>query len=60
MDTGTLYSIVTVIAFATFIAIIVWAWSGSRKARFEEDALLPFDEDEPARDTRRTRERGDG
>lgn len=37
---------VTVIAFATFVGIIGWAYSPSRKSRFEDDARLPFDEDE--------------
>ena len=28
----------------TFIAIVVWAWSGKRKQDFDEAANLPFDE----------------
>ncbi len=28
-----------------FIGIVVWAWSGKNKARFDAAARLPFDED---------------
>ena len=39
-------SAVTVISMATFIGIVIWAYSSSRKADFEEAAQLPFaDED---------------
>jgi len=36
----------TLAAFAAFIGIVGWAYSPSRKARFERDAQLPFDGDE--------------
>ena len=29
----------------TFIGIVVWAWSGRNKQRFEEAAQLPFEQD---------------
>ncbi len=39
-------SAVTVISMATFIGIVIWAYSASRKTDFEEAARLPFaDED---------------
>lgn len=45
MDTNNLIgSVVTVVFFITFIGIVWWAYGGSRKARFEEDALIPFEE----------------
>lgn len=34
----------TLIAFATFLAIVGWAWSASRRAGFDEAAALPFDD----------------
>ncbi len=34
----------TVIAFITFIGIVVWAWSGKRKKDFSDAANLIFDE----------------
>ena len=46
MDINILRSIVTVVAFAVFIGIVVWAYSGRSKAAFDQAARLPFDEDE--------------
>ncbi len=46
MDINDMRSIVTVLAFATFIGIVLWAYSGRRRAAFEEAASLPFTEDE--------------
>ena len=37
---------ITVIAFLTFLGIVGWAYTPSRKSRFERDAQLPFDGDE--------------
>jgi cytochrome c oxidase cbb3-type subunit 4 len=46
MDINTLRSIVTVLAFAAFIAIVLWAYSDRSKAAFDQAALLPFDEED--------------
>ena len=46
MDVNTLRIAITVIAFLSFLAIVAWAWSGARRSRFAEAALLPFDEGE--------------
>ncbi|PWB39278.1 MAG: CcoQ/FixQ family Cbb3-type cytochrome c oxidase assembly chaperone [Rhodocyclales bacterium] len=46
MDINDMRSIVTVLAFATFIGIVLWAYSGRRRAAFDEAANLPFNEDE--------------
>jgi cytochrome c oxidase cbb3-type subunit 4 len=46
MDINTLRSVITVLAFAAFIGIVIWAYSGKNKAAFDEAARLPFDEDE--------------
>lgn len=35
----------TVIAFALFIGIVLWAWSGRRRQSFDEAARLPLDDD---------------
>jgi cbb3-type cytochrome oxidase subunit 3 len=46
-------SVTTVVAFATFAAIVVWAWSARRKAAFDAAARAPFalpDDEQPARD----------
>ena len=45
MDINTLRSIITVVAFAVFIAICLWAYSDRSKAAFEQAARLPFDEE---------------
>jgi cytochrome c oxidase cbb3-type subunit 4 len=46
MDINVLRSIVTVLAFAAFIAIVLWAYSDRSKAAFDEAARLPFDEED--------------
>lgn len=46
MDINTLRSIVTVVAFVAFIAIVLWAYSDRSKAAFEQAARLPFDEED--------------
>jgi cytochrome c oxidase cbb3-type subunit 4 len=46
MDINDLRSLVTVLAFVSFAGIVVWAWSGRRRAAFDEAANLPFTEDE--------------
>jgi cytochrome c oxidase cbb3-type subunit 4 len=46
MDIDLARSLVTVAAFATFLAIVWWAYAPARAQRFERDALLPFDEAE--------------
>lgn len=43
MDLNLLRSGVTVLAFASFVALVVWAWSRARRAGFDEAAHLPFD-----------------
>ncbi len=46
MDINTLRSIMTVLAFAAFVGIVMWAWSGRAKRGFDAAAALPFTEDE--------------
>ncbi len=35
-------SLFTLLSFATFVGIVIWAWSGKRRQDFEEAASLPF------------------
>lgn len=49
MDINTLRTLVTVLAFVTFVGIVLWAYSGRARRRFEEAARLPFEEDEARR-----------
>ncbi|MBV1916055.1 MAG: cbb3-type cytochrome c oxidase subunit 3 [Pseudomonadales bacterium] len=46
MNTIELQSLSTVLAFVSFVAVCYWAYSSKRKGRFDEDAFLPFDDDE--------------
>lgn len=41
-DINLLRSIMTLVAFASFIGIVWWAYAPARKQRFERDAELPF------------------
>lgn len=45
MDYGTIGSIFTVTVFVSFIGIVLWAYSGRNKARFDEAANLVFDDE---------------
>lgn len=46
MDLIDLRSLFTVLAFASFIGIVAWAWSGRRTADFAEAARMPLDDDD--------------
>ncbi len=45
MELTTLRSLITLISFLVFIGIVVWAWSGRNRARFDEASRLPFSDD---------------
>lgn len=44
-DVNTLRSLATVLSFATFVGIIVWAYSRKNSDDFEQAAQLPFEQD---------------
>lgn len=46
MDPGMLRGIGDLVLMGAFVALCVWAYSPAQRARFEEDARLPF-RDEP-------------
>jgi cytochrome c oxidase cbb3-type subunit 4 len=46
MDLDTLRSVITVLSFATFIGIVLWAYSGRRKTGFDQAARSVFQEDD--------------
>lgn len=46
MDINDFRAINTVLGFLCFIGIVIWAYSGSPKRRFEEAANLPFEDDD--------------
>ena len=42
-----LQSLWSIVVLVTFIGIVLWAYSGKRKAAFDEAARLPFDDEPP-------------
>ncbi len=49
MDVNDLRSLTTLLMFAVFVGIVVWALAGKRKTQFDEAAQLPFAEPDDAR-----------
>jgi cytochrome c oxidase cbb3-type subunit 4 len=48
MDINDLRTLITSFSFLVFIGIVVWAYSGHQRARFDEAANLPFADDDLA------------
>lgn len=46
MDMGTVRGLIALITMGTFLGICWWAYRGKNRARFEEDGLMPFADDE--------------
>lgn len=51
MDINTLRGISTILVFIAFTGIILWAYSGKRRKRFDDAANLPFADDDIAQRT---------
>jgi len=49
MDIGLFRSIMTVVLFAAFIGIVLWAWSSKRRGDFEAASRLAVDDDDAGR-----------
>ena len=47
MDINDLRGLSTLFLMVSFIGLCVWAYSGKRKAQFDEAANLPFADEEP-------------
>ncbi len=45
LGTGLAGAVGTVLAMTAFLAVVVWAWSGRRKADFDAAAQLPLEDD---------------
>ena len=45
MDIGTFRGVVTAVLLALFVWLVIWAYSKSRRASFEEAARIPLEED---------------
>jgi cytochrome c oxidase cbb3-type subunit 4 len=48
MDMTVIRSIMTVVAFVTFLGIVVWAYSGKRKQAFDAAARMAIDDNDEA------------
>ncbi len=53
MDFTLIQSLWSIVILVTFIGIVLWAYSGKRKAAFDEAARLPFEDEEAPRDARK-------
>jgi cytochrome c oxidase cbb3-type subunit 4 len=42
MDMNLLRGLITAVSLACFVGIAIWAYAPRNKARFDEDARLPF------------------
>lgn len=51
MDAGTVGAISTVLVTIAFFGVCFWAFSPKLKKRFEEDAKLPFADEEQQKPT---------
>ena len=45
MSMELFHSIWTVVVMVIFVGIVIWAYSGKRKERFDEAARLPLEDD---------------
>jgi len=59
MDLNDIRSWYTVVLFAVFIGIVLWAWSGKSKRRFNEASQLPFNEIEHPLGSNEENKKGD-
>ncbi len=51
IDMGEIRGVITIITMVCFFGIFWWAYRRGNRARFEEDALIPFlDDDRAARE----------
>jgi len=48
MDMGDVRGVITIITMATFAGICCWTYHGKNRDRFEEDAMLPFADEQKA------------
>jgi cytochrome c oxidase cbb3-type subunit 4 len=44
MNVDLVRGVITALSLACFVGIVIWAYSPRNRARFEQDAQLPFDE----------------
>ena len=47
MEIGDVKGVQTVLALGAYLGVVWWAYRSSNRARFEQDALLPFGDEPP-------------
>ena len=52
MDLNDFRTILTVLTFTTFVAVVAWAYSGRRRKEYEAAARMALDDDRPAQPRR--------
>ncbi len=57
MEINLLRTVLTVLCFAAFVGIAIWAFGPGQRKRFDEAANLPFADDEIAQRSAQPRER---
>ena len=57
MDIELVRALMTLVMFAVFVGIVVWAWSGKQRERFEAASQLPLEEELKLTDSRQFQER---
>jgi cbb3-type cytochrome oxidase subunit 3 len=57
MGFGVIQGLLTLLLMVLFIGIVIWAYSGRQKKRFDEASMLPFAEDEGTQGERRKGEK---
>ena len=60
MDFTLIQSLWTIVVMVVFIGIVIWAWSGKRKQRFDDAANIPFNEDRQPQTDSTTKENSHG
>jgi len=48
MDINDVRGLGTIFAMVAFLGVVWWAYSATRKDRFEQDGLMPFLDDDAA------------
>jgi cytochrome c oxidase cbb3-type subunit 4 len=59
MEINDLRGITTLLVMIAFVSVCVWAYGSKRKDRFEEDANLPFIDDDEITNKNSVQEKSD-
>ena len=48
MEVEIVRSVLTVLSFVSFLGVVAWAYTPTRRERFDRDAMMPFSHRESA------------